>query len=58
MEKYITIIRKGNVNEGLIKMKKKKCFNQIIVSNHRKKAMIGKAFPFFLNSNFNKTLDL
>ncbi len=39
-------------------MKKRKCFNQIVIGNHRKKAMIDKAFPFFLNSNFNKTLDL
>lgn len=39
-------------------MKTKKCFNQIKMANHRKKAMIAKAFPFFLNSNFNKTLDL
>ncbi len=39
-------------------MKKSKCFNQIVLINHRKKAMISKAFPFLLNSNFYKTLDL
>lgn len=30
-------------------MKKNRCFNQIDVPNHRKKAMIGKAFLFSTN---------
>lgn len=39
-------------------MKKSKCFNKIVVANHRKKAMIGKAFPFLLSIRFGKkTLD-
>lgn len=39
-------------------MKKSKCFNKIEVVNHRKKAMIDKAFSFLLSIRFDrKTLD-
>ena len=35
-------------------MKKSKCFNQIAVANHRKKAMIGKAFSSLFPIRFGK----
>lgn len=39
-------------------MEKRKCFNQIAVANHRKKAMIGKAFSSLYSIRFSKkTLD-
>ena len=39
-------------------MKRSKCFNKIVVANHRKKAMIGKAFSsLFVICFGKKTLD-